>query len=198
MSGETIEESVVETPSNEPAEDSAKTLETIEAMQASIDKVISINKELIASRDAAKVKTREAESQLTEQRKGVEGELDAMEQKFNEKFNGVLIDAALEKALNEAGARNVVTAKRLLDRQDITVVNGTVDADAIQTLIDGLKETESYMFTDPTTETVVKPKATKPARAGEPANEDVVNKEIKAASTQAELQAVIDKHNIKQ
>lgn len=196
--GETGQSNVAEdsaTQQQDTATETATQTTTIESLQADINKVIGINKELIASRDAAKVKVREAEEAAKAQRQGVEGELDAMEQKFNEKFNGVLIDSALDKELTIAGARNVDVAKKLLDRQNISVVNGKADADAIQLAITGLKESESYMFKGDEEDTS-KPAATKIARAGEPAQENLYRKDVDATTNIDDLKAVMKKHNI--
>ena len=197
MSGQT--EEVVNESTDVQAVEADESV-TLEALRADLDKVIGINKELIASRDAAKNKAREAEQKATqakEQRQGIEGQLDAMEQKFNEKLNGVLVDSALEKELALAGARNVDAAKKLLDRQNITVIGGKADAEAIQHAINGLKETDAYMFADKTQQTTTKPAATKVARAGEAEVEDVVAKEIAAATNIKDLHAVMAKHGLK-
>lgn len=202
MTGESTDTSTVTTePSNDAAE-TAQEQVTIESLKADIDKVISINKELIASRDAAKVKVRSAETELEqakEQREGIEGEIDALEQKFNTQLTDVLIDAAFEKELTLAGARNVEVAKKLLNKQDIKVENGKVNITLIQDSINSLKESDSYMFTSEEEEKASTLKTATPvARAGEPENENIVNKELKAAKSIPDLIAIIDKHNIKQ
>lgn len=132
-------------------------------------------------------------------RSGVEGELDALEQKFNKQLEGVLIDSALEKELTLAGARNVEVTKKLLDKQDIKVVNGKADVSAIQSSIESLKESEGYMFkgdSENENPLVVKPTATPVARAGESENENIVHKELRAATSIEDLKKIIDKHNV--
>lgn len=199
MTGQSeTEGTVVTEPSNDVVETTESTV-TLESLAAEIAKVTGINKELIASRDAAKAKAREMEQQVlqaTEKRQGVQGELDAMEQKFNDRMNGVLIDSALERELAVAGARNVDAAKKLLDRQNISVVDGKADKAAIIDAINSLKESEDYMFKDATELKTPKAAAVKVARAGEPDNGDVVVKELKAATSIADLKAIIDKHNL--
>ncbi len=204
MSGETSnEETAVESVASNEAAETAEEQVTLESLSEQVNKVISINKELIASRDAAKTKLREAEeaSQLqakTEQRQGVEGELDALEQKLGKRLNDVLVSNALEKELLSAGARNVEMTKKLLDKQNIKVVNGKADSEMITQSINSLKETASYLFSDKEDETSQesKPAAMSVARAGEPENVDIVNKEIAEATTTADLKAVLKKHGM--
>jgi len=201
MSGETEETTVVTEASNEASDDATQQA-TLDSLQAEIAKVININKELIASRDATKVKLREAEEAkelAKEERQGVEGELDKLEQKFSQQLQDVLIDSALEKELTIAGARNVDVAKKLLDKQDISVVDGKADVTAIQATINALKENESYLFLgDEVVDTTVinRPAATPVARAGEPENENIVNKELQATTSIEDLKKVIEKHNV--
>ena len=200
MSGETeVESTTVVEPSNDAAEAAQPqvSVDDFNALKATLDKQSA----LIDKLREHEQKSLQKEQEAIAQRQGVEGELDALESKFQARLDEVLVDSALEKALMSAGARNVDVAKKLIDRQNIKVVNGKADVSAIQSNIDGLKETESYMFkgdeenVNPLTP---KPKATKVARAGEPANEDIVNKELKAATSIADLKAIIDKHNIRQ
>ena len=208
MSGETSnEETTVESvASNEAAETAEKQVITLETLQAEISKVISINKELIASRDAAKTKLREAEdaSELqatkVEQREGTLGEIDlavdAVELKLNKRLNDVLVNNALEKELLTAGARNIEMAKKLLNMKDIKVVNGVADSSLIQQSVKNLKEAASYLFASEEDGTSPKPAAMSVARAGEPENVVIANEEIKATTTTADLQAVMKKHGL--
>lgn len=204
MTGESNEESTVVT---EPSNEQATEVATVTALQndvaelkAQLEKQIPLIDKLREHEQSSLKREQEALADQDKKiREGVEGELDALEQKFNLKLENVLIDAALEKELTLAGARNVDVAKKLLDRQTIDVVDGKANLTAIQTTIASLKETDSYMFKsdEEVKTTTLKPAATPVARAGEPENVDIVNKELRAATTQAELQAVMKKHNVK-
>lgn len=188
-----VEEETVTEVTTQASSDEVKT--EIAAMKAQIEK----QSQLIDKLRDHEQSSLQREQEAIAARSGVEGELDALEQKFNERLEGVLIDSALEKELALAGARNVEVAKKLLDRQDIKVVNGKADSTAIQSSIESLKESESYMFKgDAENENplTVKPTATKVARAGESENENVVHKELRAATNIEDLKAIIDKHNV--
>jgi hypothetical protein len=196
MSGDSENESTVNPePSNEATEVAPQvSSEEFAALKAQFEKQNLLIDKLREHEQSSLQREQEAVAK----REGDEGEFDAFKLQVNEQLNDVLIESALEKELSLAGARNVEVVKKLVNRQDIKVVNGKADADAIRSTIDGLKESESYMFVGDSENVnpLIKPTATPVARAGEPANEDIVNKELKAATTHAELLQVIEKHNV--
>lgn len=188
------EETVVTEVTTTQASNDEVTIQ-LDAMKAQIEKQSQLIDKLRDHEQSSLKREQDAIAART----GVEGELDALEQKFNERLEGVLIDSALEKELTLAGARNVEVAKKLLDKQDIKVVNGKADGTAIRSSIEVLKESESYMFKgDAENEStlLIKPNATPVARAGESENENVVHKELRAARSIEDLKAIIDKHNV--
>lgn len=186
----------VSEPSNDATEVAPQvSSEEFAALKAQMEKQTQLIEKLRDHEQSSLAREQEAVAK----REGVEGEFDAFRLQVNDWQNDVLIDSALEKELALAGARNVEVVKKLVNTKNIKVVNGKADADAIRSTIDGLKESESYMFKgDAENENPLSPKpnATPVARAGEPANEDIVAKEIRAATTHKELLAVIEKHNI--
>lgn len=195
MSGDSENESTVNAePSNEAVETAPQvSIEDFNALKAQFDKQNLLIDKLREHEQSSLTREQEAVAK----REGVEGEFDAFKLQVSEQLNDVLIDSALEKELVLAGARNVEVVKKLVNTTNIKVVNGKADANAIRSTIDGLKESESYMFAEPQTLTPVStPSATPVARAGEPANEDIVNKELRAATTHKELLQIIEKHNV--
>ena len=196
MSGDSENESTVNPePSNEQAAETAPqvSIEDFNALKAMFEKQTLLVDKLRDHEQSSLQKEQEAIAQ----REGVEGEFDAFKLQVNDQLNNVLIDSALEKELTLAGARNVEVVKKLVNIKNIQVVNGKADANAIRSTIDGLKETEGYMFSDPSdTNTSITPTPTKVARAGEPVNEDIVNKELRAATSIEDLKLIIEKHNV--
>ena len=188
-----VEETVTEVTKQAPSNDDVKA--ELDAMKAQIEKQTQLIDKLRDHEQSSLKREQDAIAART----GVEGELDALEQKFNRQLDGVLIDSALDKELTLAGARNVEVAKKLLDQQDIKVVNGKADVTAIQFSIESLKKSESYMFkgdSENENPLVPKPNATPVARAGESENENVVHKELRAARSIEDLKAIIEKHNV--
>lgn len=137
----------------------------------------------------------EREKAEKQKREGVEGEIDTLKQEFQSRFDNQAIDAALERELLVAKARNVDVTKRLLDRNGFSVVNGKVDVKQIRDAISALKQTEDYLFASTNSEPVTKPTST-PARAGEGPAEDIVKREMRSAKSVRELQEIIKKHSV--
>jgi len=198
MSGETTTESTttVVTDDNATEESVAQetgvTQEELAALTAQLEKQSALIDKL---RQHEQTSLTEAEKEK-QKRKGVEGEIDQLKESFSKQINDIAIDSALERELAVANAMNVDVAKKLIDRSGIDVVNGKANTQKIAEIINNLKESEGYLFKQKDAQTTTKPNAPKPARAGEGENEDIVKKEMKAAKTVQELQAVIAKYGV--
>ena len=196
MTGESNEEVTNVTNENASSEEQAQretgvTQEEIQALTAQLEKQSALIEKL-RLHEQTSLEREQAEKQ---KRKGAEGEIDALKAEFRKELNTLAINSALERELITAGAKNVDLSKRLLDTTDVSVMNGKADTQKIREAIAALKETDNYLFADATsTATTVKP--TTPARAGEGGNEDVVKRDIRAARTRQELEAVLKKHNV--
>ncbi len=196
MSGETNESASTDVNDDAGSEDQAQetgvTQEELAVLTAQLEKQSDLIEKL---RKHEQTSLTEAEKEK-QKRKGVEGEIDQLKESFSKQINDIAVDAALERELSLADAMNVDLAKKLIDRSGIDVVNGKANTQKISEIINSLKESESYLFKQDETQTTKKPNAPKPARAGEGENEDIVKKEMKAAKTVQELNAVIAKYNV--
>jgi len=195
MSGET-NENATDVANDEATEESGATTgvtqEELAVLTAQLEKQSALIDKL---RVHEQTSLSEAEKERTK-RKGVEGEFDAFKEQVTKQIDESKVDVALERELTSANAINVDLAKKLIDRSGIDVVNGKANTQKISQIINDLKESESYLFKQKEAPSETKPNAPKPARAGEGENEDIVKKEMKAAKTVQELNAVIAKYGV--
>lgn len=185
-----------------PVNDDNATVETEatskpEVSKADIDALVA----KIEKQDALIEKLRQHEQQSLEAEKAAkkekQTEIEKVTELYEAKLNSMALDAALEGELGKANARNIDLAKKVIDTSSITVVDGRVDRMSVKEAIDALKASDDYLFGDgAASEVVEKPKAAKPGRPAEGATEDVIKKEINAAKTQKELNAILAKYNI--
>lgn len=184
------ENPTLENEGTQETKSEAVSKQDIEALVAKIEK-----------QDALIEKLRQHEQQSLEAEKAAkkekQTEVERVTELYEQKLNSMALDAALEGELGKANARNIELAKKVIDTNSITVVDGRVDRMTVREAIEALKASDNYLFGDGATSTVVeKPKAAKPGRPAEGATEDVIKKEINAAKTQKELNAILAKYNI--
>lgn len=104
------------------------------------------------------------------------------------KFRNRLIDEALNKALAEAKVKSLPIAAKLIDRSAIKVENDEVDSKSLDTIIAQLKkdDTDGVLF-EPVETPDVKRSSEGPVVGG-------FEKEVRAARTQKEVEAVMKKY----
>jgi hypothetical protein len=176
-------EAAAQTKSEVSAQDFASLVEKIEKQEALINKLREHEQKSLEAEKAAK--------------KEKQTEVERVTELYEAKLNSMALDAALEGELGKANARNIELAKKVIDTNSITVVDGRVDRMTVKEAIEALKASDNYLFGDgATSEVVEKPKAAKPGRPAEGATEDIIKKEINAAKTQKELNAILRKYNI--
>ena len=164
------------------AEDVAQLKAAIEKQEALIEKLRQHEQKSLEAEKAAK---REKQT-----------EVERVTELYEQKLNSLALNASLENELTKAGVRNVEVARKVLDTASIDVVDGNVNKQAVRDAVAALKESEAYLFkTAESSETTVKP-TSKPGRPAEGPTEDVVQKEIKAAKSVKELNAVLAKYNV--
>lgn len=182
------DEASVETEATSKPEVTAAEVAELKAMldkqSALIDKLREHEKQSLEAEKAAK--------------KEKQTELERVTELYEGKLNAMALDAALEGELGKANARNIELAKKVIDTGSITVVDGRVDRMTVAEAVEALKASDDYLFGDgaTTTTTTEKPKAAKPGRPAEGPTEDIIKKEINAAKTQKELNAILTKYNI--
>jgi len=149
-------ETVVETPTEEvDTSVDTKAEMSVEQMQSEIDRLKSINLDVIKSRDTAKVKLREYDDLLEQKAKAdliEKDEFKTLYEDLNSKHTNLLndlkakeVDMALASALQHAGVTAVPTALKIMDKDNITLNDdGTVVG--LQSIVDKLKEDHAILF----------------------------------------------------
>lgn len=149
-------------------------------------------------REHEKTSLKDADNEK-QKREGVEGEFDTYKQEldtaFEERFRAVAVDAAVETALLKADVHNVDTAKKLIDRDGIELVDGKANLVKIEELINSLQESDSYLFKqkdDGNTQRVTPPT---PIRPGEGKKiTSGIQAELKSAKSTKEIQKILRKY----
>lgn len=104
------------------------------------------------------------------------------------KIKAGVVDSAIQEALKDSNAKSISTVMKLIDRNKIVFDGDAVDTKSIQSLIKELKTSDPVLFGD----------EAKPAPAVKKAGEgDVIGgfeKEIKAATTQKQIESVMRKY----
>lgn len=197
MSGETEAQSTEQV--NENASTEVEAQEQQQPKGASQEEVAEL-KAALDKQSALIEKLRQHEQQSLEAEKAAkkekQTEVERVTEAYEAKLNNLALDGALESALASHGVRNVDVAKKVIDTSGINVQDGRVDKNAIQEAVSALKEAEGYLFKT-TEEAPQKQTAPKAGRPAEGETEDVVQKEIKAAKSIKELNAVLRKYNVK-
>lgn len=100
------------------------------------------------------------------------------------------VNSALEAALKEANVKSLSTAMRLLDKSQIEIEGDSVSTKSLAKAVKGLMESDPILFE------VAEEKATAPSvkRSSEGTPVSGFDKEVRAAKTQKELEAVLRKY----
>ena len=178
-------------------------------LEAALDKIKTLEsqfQEAVGTRDKAKEKLRKLEQDLgdsagykaqyetlfTEKSKLAE-QLEAVTGEFNS-FKATLqqekVNATLQSAIEQAGAKSVGTVLKLIDKSKVELdEQGNVKAESLTALIEEVKTSDPILFGNETT--FIDPGV---KRAGDTSSEGIFDKEIKACKTQKEIEEVLRKY----
>jgi vacuolar-type H+-ATPase subunit I/STV1 len=178
-------------------------------LEAALDKIKALEsqfQEAVGTRDKAKEKLRKLEQDLgdsagyktqyetlfTEKSKLAE-QLEAVTGEFNS-FKATLqqekVNATLQSAIEQAGAKSVGTVLKLIDKSKVELdEQGNVKAESLTALIEEVKTSDPILFGNETT--FIDPGV---KRAGDTSSEGIFDKEIKACKTQKEIEEVLRKY----
>ena len=177
--------------------------EDIKALQANY-------KSAVTSRDKYKQQVRELEesakgaSELQAKLADLQKELDAKVSELTSIKEGQkqkALESALSTALEAAGAKSVSTVMKLIDKSKIQFnEEGNVSSETIELAVKEVMTSDPILFGD------IDPKKAQETgkefldpgvkRAGEGSQENAYTKELRAAKTQNEIQAVMKKYGI--
>lgn len=163
---------------------------------ASIEDAIAEMNKLQKNLENSRKGEKFAKSELQKLKEAAEGaaelqsNYEAAVQRANEletRFRNTAIDGALKSALTEARAKSVSTVMKLVNRDEITVnEDGTVDTESLNAMITRLKADDAILFEEPQIPDV--------KRSTEGQVTGGWEKEIGAAKSQTELEAVLRKY----
>lgn len=163
---------------------------------ASIEDAIAEMNKLQKNLENSRKGEKFAKSELQKLKEAAEGaaelqsNYEAAVQRVNEletRFRNTAIDGALKSALTEARAKSVSTVMKLVNRDEITVnEDGTVDTESLNAMITRLKADDAILFEEPQIPDV--------KRSTEGQVTGGWEKEIGAAKSQTELEAVLRKY----
>lgn len=178
-------------------------------LEAALDKIKTLEsqfQEAVGTRDKAKEKLRKLEQDLgdsagykaqyetlfTEKSKLAE-QLEAVTGEFNS-FKATLqqekVNATLQSAIEQAGAKSVGTVLKLIDKSKVELdEQGNVKAESLTALIEEVKTSDPILFGNEAT--FIDPGV---KRAGDNSSEGIFDKEIKACKTQKEIEEVLRKY----
>lgn len=178
-------------------------------LEAALDKIKTLEsqfQEAVGTRDKAKEKLRKLEQDLgdsagykaqyetlfTEKSKLAE-QLEAVTGEFNS-FKATLqqekVNATLQSAIEQAGAKSVGTVLKLIDKSKVELdEQGNVKAESLTALIEEVKTSDPILFGNEAT--FIDPGV---KRAGDTSSEGIFDKEIKACKTQKEIEEVLRKY----
>ena len=178
-------------------------------LEAALDKIKSLEsqfQEAVGTRDKAKEKLRKLEQDLgdsagykaqyetlfTEKSKLAE-QLEAVTGEFNS-FKATLqqekVNATLQSAIEQAGAKSVGTVLKLIDKSKVELdEQGNVKAESLTALIEEVKTSDPILFGNETT--FIDPGV---KRAGDTSSEGIFDKELRACKTQKEIEEVLRKY----
>lgn len=174
---------------------------TVEEALSEIEKLKSINKEVISSRDQLKTRLRGFEDEQTQREQALlaeQGKYKELYEKRESEFSALkntlktkAVDSALREILQKAGARSVDTVAKLVDKSKVTVneEDFSVNSADIEAQIEELKKTDSILFG--IVEGANLPPV-KRASSGEP--QAGYEQEMRACKTPAEIQNVLRKY----
>ena len=170
---------------------------TIEDAMKEIERLSSINKEVIASRDETKTKLRAFETEAEEKARLIleeQGKYKEMFEASEAKRIAVEtavrtreVDATLKAELEKVGALSVDTVKKLINKSVFEFnEDGSIKVDSVKDQIKELMKSDPVLFG---TE-----KAPDVKRAGDGENVSTFETELRKAKTQKEIQAVLTKY----
>lgn len=140
---------------------------SVDELRAELEKLRGINKEVIQSRDAAKQKLRDLDSEkerkVLEEKGAYEEALLKEREKYDvlqSQLRDTAVNAELRNALAESGTASVDTALELIDRSTIAYEDGQVNKETVADAIKTLQERHKVLFGE------VRPAPT-PKKAGE-------------------------------
>ena len=178
-------------------------------LEAALDKIKSLEsqfQEAVGTRDKAKEKLRKLEQDLgdsagykaqyetlfTEKSKLAE-QLEAVTGEFNNFKSAIQqekVNATLQSAIEQAGAKSVGTVLKLIDKSKVELdEQGNVKAESLTALIEEVKTSDPILFGQETT--FIDPGV---KRAGDTSSEGIFDKEIRACKTQKEIEEVLRKY----
>lgn len=185
---ENVEVKTVETVATTP------TLEQLQEQLSAVQTELSAKEELLSK--VRKFEKENKEAALAAEKKLAEsGEFKQLYEaeaskaaSWQEKYTKVLVENVVAEHLKEAGAVSVTSVAKLLDRSKIVIENDKVDTSSVQSLIQELKTSDPALFTQ-----VTKP-VPPPKKAGEGDPVGGFEKEIRAATTQKQIEIVMRKY----
>lgn len=185
---ENVEVKTVETVATTP------TLEQLQEQLTAVQTELSAKEELLSK--VRKFEKENKEAALAAEKKLAEsGEFKQLYEaeaskaaSWQEKYTKVLVENVVAEHLKEAGAVSVTSVAKLLDRSKIVIENDKVDTSSVQSLIQELKTSDPALFTQ-----VTKP-VPPPKKAGEGDPVGGFEKEIRAATTQKQIEIVMRKY----
>lgn len=185
---ENVEVKTVETVPTTP------TLEQLQEQLSAVQTELSAKEELLSK--VRKFEKENKEAALAAEKKLAEsGEFKQLYEaeaskaaSWQEKYTKVLVENVVAEHLKEAGAVSVTSVAKLLDRSKIVIDNDKVDTSSVQSLIQELKTSDPALFTQ-----VTKP-VPPPKKAGEGDPVGGFEKEIRAATTQKQIETVMRKY----
>lgn len=178
-------------------------------LEAALDKIKTLEsqfQEAVGTRDKAKEKLRKLEQDLGDSAKFKEqyeslfaekstlvAQLETVTSEFNTFKAGLQqekVNATLQSAIEQAGAKSVGTVLKLIDKSKVELdEQGNVKAESLTALIEEVKTSDPILFGNETT--FIDPGV---KRAGDTSSEGIFDKEIKACKTQKEIEEVLRKY----
>ncbi|MEJ7929853.1 hypothetical protein WG922_07705 [Ramlibacter sp. AN1015] len=159
----------------------------IKELEAELNKSRDILEKARKGEKYAKQTKQQLEEKLAELE--AQGDWKSKYEQLVQRENTRVVDTALSEALaNAAKPENVKAAMKLVDRSALQVVDGVVDAKAVETAVLKAREEFPSLF--------VEVKTPAPVRAAEGAVTGGFEKELAAAKTQADITAVLKRHGL--
>lgn len=190
---ETVEENVETTVETEET----KTEPTLQQLQ---EQLLTVQSELAAKEELLhKVRKFEKENkeaaQAAAKKLAEQGEFKTLYETEKEekatwqaKYTNVLVENVVHEHLKQAGAVSITSVAKLLDKSKIVIADDKVDAESVKSLIEELRTSDPALFVHET-----KP-VPPPKKAGEGDPVGGFEKEIRAATTQKQIETVMRKY----
>lgn len=189
---ETVQENVDQTA--EAATTVTPTLEQLQEQLKSVQSELSAKEELLHKVRKFEKENKEAAA-AAEQKLAESGEFKQLYEAeatkaaaWQAKYTNSLVDGVLSEQLKAAGAVSVTSVAKLLDRSKIVIADDKVDTESVASLIQELKTSDPALFASAT-----KP-VPPPKKAGEGDPVGGFEKEIRAATTQKQIESVMRKY----